>query len=380
MSDAPLDTAAALLSARAGHSVRLESPALLKSWARNDVWRARVAGRGDLPASVIVKRYKSEPERGLDEWAALALLTEAGGAPAAAPVFLGGDAEARCFVIEDLGEAPTLEDVLNTKGAEAPDRAESALLEIARLTARLHVAMRPLAAEFDRRRDSLERRPLTTAAAAAGALRGRGEDLIAWLSALREPPPEPVDEAIATLVQFVERPGAWTTLTHGDMAPSNTGLASGGWRLLDFEYAGVRPALYDALLWTLFCPFPPALIERVDRAYRETLAAGVPEAHDDAAYRTTRARVAAWRMLDLLHWQPPTLLDTDRAWAPGVGARGAVLWHLARFHAVAEAAAGDPAVAPIAATTRAIERALRARWGRPPDAGAVWPAFRVDRL
>jgi hypothetical protein len=377
---APLETAAALLSARAGLAVRLESPELLKSWARNDVWRARVAGGSSLPASVIVKRYKSEPERGLDEWAALALLTTAGLAPAAAPVFLGGDAEARCFVVEDLGEAPTLEDLLNAKGGDARERAEAALLEVARLTARLHVAMRPLAAEFDRRRDELARRALTTVAAAAGALRGRGEDLVAWLSALREPSPEPVDEAIETLVQFVERPGPWTTLTHGDMAPSNTARAAGGWRLLDFEYAGLRPALYDALVWTLFCPFPSALIERADRAYRETLAAGFPDARDDAAYGTARARVAAWRMLDLLHWQPPVLLDADRAWAPGVGARGAVLWHLARFHALADAAPGDQAVAPIAATTRALERALRARWGRPPDAGAVWPAFRADRL
>ena len=114
---APLETAAALLSARSGRDVRLESPALLKSWTRNDVWRARVADGPDLPASVIVKRFKSEPERGLDEWAALALLTAAGVAPAAAPGFLGGDAEARCFLVEDLGVAPTR--------ASAPSRASS---------------------------------------------------------------------------------------------------------------------------------------------------------------------------------------------------------------------------------------------------------------
>ncbi len=62
---------------------------LLKSWARNDVWRCGVESpRGALPASVIVKRCKGEPERGFDEWAALAFLTgqvieppHAGGAP-----------------------------------------------------------------------------------------------------------------------------------------------------------------------------------------------------------------------------------------------------------------------------------------------------------
>ena len=178
----------------------------------------------------------------------------------------------------------------------------------------------------------------------------------------------------------MERPGEWTTFTHGDMAPSNTGHTASGWRLLDFEYAGVRPALYDGLLWTLFCPFPSDLIERAERAYRETVAAGFPAAVDDATYGSVRARVAAWRMLDLLHWQTPALLEADREWAPGVGARGAVLWHLARFHALAGAASRDTVVPMIAATTLALERALRARWGGPPDAGAVWPAFRADRL
>ncbi len=376
---APLEAAAAVLSAVAGRAVRLESPALLKSWARNDVWRARVVGGPDLPASVIVKRFKAEPERGLDEWAALALLTAVGVAPATAPGFLGGDAEARCFLVEDLGAAPTLEDMLNAEGAGARERAGGALLDVARVTARLHVAMRPHAAEFDRRRDALQRRALTTAATAAMALRGRGSDLAAWLSALREPAAAPPDEAIDELARFVERPGEWTTFTHGDMAPSNTGHTASGWRLLDFEYAGVRPALYDGLLWTLFCPFPPDLIERAERAYRETVAAGFPAAVDDATYGSVRARVAAWRMLDLLHWQTPALLEADRAWAPGVGARGAVLWHLARFHALAGVASRDPIVAAIATTTVVLERTLRARWGAPPDAGAVWPAFR-DRL
>jgi len=113
---APLEAAAAVLSAVAGRAVRLESPALLKSWARNDVWRARVVGGPDLPASVIVKRFKAEPERGLDEWAALALLTAVGVAPATAPGFLGGDAEARCFLVEDLGAAPTLEELREHAG------------------------------------------------------------------------------------------------------------------------------------------------------------------------------------------------------------------------------------------------------------------------
>ena len=99
----PIGAVERLLGARHGPARILDST-ILKSWERNDVWRVRVKGGPDLPAMAIVKRWKAEPPRGLDEWAALAVLTEAG--LAAAPRFLGGDAAARCFVMEDLGAPP----------------------------------------------------------------------------------------------------------------------------------------------------------------------------------------------------------------------------------------------------------------------------------
>jgi hypothetical protein len=351
---------------------------LLKSWTRNDVWRVRPAEPAGAVRPVIVKRWKSQPERGLDEWAALELLTEGRPDADVAPRFVGGDLAAQCFVTEDLGRAPTLEDALNASGVGAAESAGAALVEVARVTARLHVVARGLADAFDRRRDALAARPRPTAPEAAHWLRRRGADLEAWLHAVGESLPGPVDAALEALASFVETPGAWTTVTHGDMAPSNTLRAAEGWRLVDFEYAGVRPALYDALLWTLFCPFPPDLVERADVVYRDGLAEGFPAARDARQYAAARARVAAWRMLDLLHWQPPGLLDADRPWAPGVGGRGAVLWHLARFHALLPME--DAVTAPIAAATRPLERALLARWGAAPDAASVWPAFRVHRL
>ena len=47
---------------------------------------------------------------------------------------------------------------------------------------------------------------------------------------------------------------------------------------------------------------------------------------------------------DLLRWEPPVLLAGDHGWAPGLTARGAVLWHLERFRAVAEG--GAPTLKP----------------------------------
>jgi hypothetical protein len=376
---APLDAVERLLGA-AGGPLRVSHATLLKSWARNDVWRARVVGAPGALGSVIIKRFKSEPARGLDEWAALDLLTDAGLDPAPAPRFLGGDPAARCFVMEDLGTGPSLEDLLRVREPGAGERVEEALCAIAALTARLHAAMRGLTADYDRRRDRLAHRPFSPAAAAARGLRERRRDLDAWLGAVGEAKGRGVDGALEALARFVEEPGDWTTVTHGDMASSNSISSAGGWRLLDFEYAGVRPALYDALFWTLFCPFPLALIEAADRAYRTALAAGFPAARDATAYATGRARVAAWRMLDLLHWIPPARLESDRPWAPGLGERGAVTWHLARFLSVAQPVDADEVVGPIADVARRLKRALLPRWGPAPEAGAVWPALAADRL
>jgi hypothetical protein len=146
-------------------------------------------------------------------------------------------------------------------------------------------------------------------------------------------------------------------------------------RLLDFEYAAIRHALYDALFWTLVCPFPEELIDRADAAYRMELSRTCLAAADLATYRDARATVAAWRTLSLLRWLPPSLLAADQPWAPGVSGRQAVLWHLTRFDVVAS---GAPALAPLVETLARLGRSLSARWQGHVDPAALWRAFRAD--
>lgn len=384
-SRAPLDAVERALSAAAGAVVRASEPALLKSWERNEVWRVRVtaggpgrAGAGGAPHSVVVKRFKSEPARGLDEWAALEHLGSLGLASPPAPRFLGGDLERGCFVMEDLGSGPSLEDLLRSREPGAAARAGDALVDIARVAGALHAGGRARAGEFDRRRDALARRPVTPLRAAADSLRAAPAALGAWLAATGAAAAPGLEEAAAALARAGEDPGDWATLTHGDMAPSNNLLAADGWRLLDFEYAGVRHALYDTLFWTLFCPFPAGITERADEAYRAAMADAFPAAREDREYARARAQVAAARTLELLRWESPALLARDHGWAPGLTARGAVLWHLARFLAAAEG--GAPALAPIVATLGALEGSLRIRWSAEREHGLLWPAFSSDRL
>jgi hypothetical protein len=384
---APLAVVERILSAGTGGAVQASEPALLKSWSRNDVWRVRVTGAGAVagqparpgePGSVIVKRFKSEPARGLDEWAALEHLGSLGLAPAPAPRLFGGDLETGCFVMEDLGPGRSLEDLLGAREAGAAARAADALMALARVTAALHAGARERAREFDRRRDALAPRVKTPLREAADALRADAAALRDWLHATGAAAASGLEDAVETLARAAEDPGDWATLTHGDMAPSNNLLAGGGWRLLDFEYAGVRHALYDTLLWTLFCPFPAPLIARADQSYRAVMADVFPAARDDGEYARGRAQVATCRTLDLLRWLPPGLLARDHEWAPGLTARGAVLWHLARLRDIAEG--GAPAYAPITTTLSALEQRLTARWSAERERGLVWPAFSADRL
>ena len=363
-----------VLGAATGVRARLVAPQLLKSWARNDVWRCRVDAPGTaLPASVIVKRFKSDPERGFDEWAALAFLTERSFGPPVAPRFLGGDADARVFVMEDLGPGRTLEDLLHESDAGA---AAEALVAVARLAGRWQARVLDAAGEYDSRRQALSPRPVSPTTAAAALLHGERGRITVWLEAVGVTASSGLTAALAAVTSAVEAPGPFATLTHGDMAPSNIYLAAGRARLLDFEYAGIRHALYDALFWTLVCPFPAALIDRAEAAYRTELARACLPAGDLAAYTEARAMVAAWRMLNLLQWLPPSLVAADRPWAPGVSARQAILWHLARFDVLASSAA---ALAPLVESLARLRRNLSARWDCRVDPTLLWPAFRDPR-
>jgi hypothetical protein len=367
----PLSRVAGILTKAAGAGVRLGPACLLKSWERNDVWRcAVVEGPAALGAGVVVKRFKSQPERGLDEWASLEFLTRLGLTLPVAPRFLGGDLGGRFFVMEDLGPGPTLEALLHGDDADA---AAEALVSLARLTGRLHAATVEHHGEFDRLREALAPRAATPRAAAAAFLRAHAGRVAAWLAAAGVPAPAGLGAALEATARAAESPHPLTAFTHGDQAPSNNHLGRARTRLLDFEYGGVRPALYDALFWTLVCPFPAPLVVRAEAAYRQALGAAGPLARDDVAYRRSQALTAAWRTVNLLQWLPPSLLAADEPWAPGLSARQAILWHLDRF---GDLAPGEALLAPLADALARLGAALGARWAAERETRLVWPAFR----
>jgi hypothetical protein len=363
---------AELLTQAWGGPVRARDADLLKSWSRTDVLRLRLDGPAGRPRTVIVKRSKDE-HRGLDEHAALTLLTDAGRAAGTVPRVVAADAGLRILVLDDVGEGPTVEQLL--LAVDGHD-AGAAVVEVARAVGRLHAASAELAAEYDARRARLAPRTETPQAHAARALHDDRTALATWLGALDVPEPAPLERTLHAMAERLADPGPWRLLTHGDVAPANAVRTPSGVVLVDFEYAGVRHALTDTLCWTLSCPFPLDLAVRADVAYRAEARRTLPMLDDAEATGAARMLVVGARTLDLLRWLPPSLLQRDRAWAPGMTSRQAILWHLERTLAIADAD-GPDLLEPLVPTLRLLSVRLSARWATEREALVTWPALRT---
>lgn len=343
----------------------LTAPELLKDETRGVVVRAQVRG-GPAP-TVILKHFRDDPVSGLDDWAGAEFLTRRG--LEVGPRFLAGDVTARLFVLEDLGRGPTLEALL--RGAD-PRVAHGGLMATARLTGQLHVRTLGTQGVYEVIRQALPPRHERVRVENARFLLEHEGRLLRWLAAVEVEAAPGTHEDLEDIARTLADPGPFLAFTHGDMAPSNVLFTADGPRLLDFEYAGMRHAMYDALMWLVSVPFPDELVSRADITYRITLSAHCEAAQVDSAWARARATVALARTVNLFQWLHPRVLEEDREWAPGLSERAALLHHLARCRALLAPADGFPG---LARTLETLEARLRERWTVPPFS---WPAFRQD--
>lgn len=342
----------------------LTRPDLIRTGLRNHVIRAQVRGGGEV-SSVVIKQFWDDPVCGLDDWAGLVFLTQRG--LRLAPRFLAGSQDARLFVMEDLGQGESLEELLRGDDART---ASSALMATVRLTALLHVRTLSAQSDYDTVRQSLEPRHERVRIENARYLLDNAGRLQRWVDETGARAEPGLQEDLEQLARELADPGPFLAFTHGDMAPSNTLFTRVGPRLVDFEYAGMRSALYDALLWLLTLPLPEELISRADTLYRSGLSQGCYAAQLDSEYLRARAMVAAARTVNLFQWISPKALERDRDWAPGFTERAALLRHLERCRILLEPMNPVPA---LALTFGSLEARLRELWTVEPF---VWPAFR----
>jgi thiamine kinase-like enzyme len=167
-------------------------------------------------------------------------------------------------------------------------------------------------------------------------------------------------------------PGPYLAFSHGDPAPSNNHLSHDRARLVDFEYAGYRHALYDLTAWYVLCPLPDAWTAAMELVFRQSAGSDLPAAalSDDRQFRVAKATMCAYRALAMLTWFPTDLLIDDRAWTPGWSQREALLSTTLRLQRLC---AGISALEPLADLGGAMAEKLGARW---PELGAGelhWP-------
>jgi aminoglycoside/choline kinase family phosphotransferase len=174
--------------------------------------------------------------------------------------------------------------------------------------------------------------------------------------------------ALEKLSRHIAAGGQDTTLTLGDIAPTNVLFRSGEAVFIDFEYCGIRHPFYDSMFWRCMCAFPPDVCDAMERDYRRGLTENGWTFDDD---RFDRAMVdtAAHRLFWMLGWSSTAeLLEDDRRAPP---TRALVLHYFTEFLRLAEGRPHDPALVAMA---EACLASLFARWeDRPVDAS--FPAF-----
>ncbi|GLW70967.1 hypothetical protein Kpho02_32660 [Kitasatospora phosalacinea] len=342
----------------------LRDPVDLGGSPRSTVLRCRTATGG----SVVVKAFVDEPE------ARRAYAGEAAGLSLglAGPELLAADHEQRLLVMADLGDAPTLADLL--LGTD-PKAAERGLLEWAGGLGRLAARSVPRRAEF----------------AALWQQHGRGlpswedepwqqQNVGAFLGLLAEcgltAPPGLAEELTAVGTADGERyPG----FTPGDTCPDNNLITPDGLRLLDFEAAGYQSVFLTAAYCRM--PFsscwcvhrlPDDLARRVEGAYRAEVVVQYPDLAEDALWQAGMDRATVvWTVDSTLHLLRRALPEDGpmhRTRQP-VPTRRQVLRH--RWTS-ALGLTGHPA---FAATVRLLLAELAAGWDAPELPG--YPAFRA---
>jgi hypothetical protein len=246
-----------------------------------------------VPASVAVKilrqdpdGFRTDPRQVVTEQVALEFLQQV--APGRAPRLWVGDPGAGLLVMEDLAPRVPLAAVLGNRWGD------DAVTGLRRLAASLGELAARTAGQFSdyqaRLRAAGPSEPLPVRQWLRPDVRDQARISAAQLDT---PPTAAVEGELATVVDELQEPGPFRAFSSGDGGPNNfmvqaDDLAGGDTRLIDFEAAGYRHAVEDAVF--LYVPGPhwltasDPLADGTEAAYRTALAESVPEASDDRRF------------------------------------------------------------------------------------------------
>ncbi|MFI0966461.1 hypothetical protein ACH4S8_34475 [Streptomyces sp. NPDC021080] len=339
----------------------LSGPVDLGGSSRSTVLRCETADG----VSVIVKAFGNEPD------SLRCFTAEAAGLSLgiAGPEVLGVDPEFPLLVMTDLGNAPTLADVLLGKD---PAVAEDGLLAWARGLGRLaaesvhrRADLTRLWTRYDKGMPSWEDEPWIAKNAAK---------LIGLLDSAGITAPPGLAEELAR----IGTAGAeeYPAFTPGDTCPDNNLLTPEGLRLIDFEVACYQSVFLTAAYCRMpfsscWCVFrlPAETAAEIEQAYRGEVVGVYPALADDEVWQAgMRQAVAVWTVDATVRLLPRTVEDgpLHRTRRP-VPTRRQVLVH--RW----EMASGLEEFPALAETMRLLLHEVAGDWDVAPLPG--YPAF-----
>jgi hypothetical protein len=283
-------------------NTELSGPVDLGGSSRSTVLRCETAGGG----TVIVKAFTNEPEslRGFTAEAAGLSLGIAG------PEILGVDLTVPLLVMADLGNAPTLADIL--LGSD-PKAAENGLLAWARGLGRLAAEsvhrsadLTRLWSRYDKGMPSWGDEPW---------IAQRATELPALLDGAGiAAPPGLADELARIGTAGGEE---YPAFTPGDTCPDNNLLTPEGLRLIDFEAACYQSVFMTAAYcrmpfsscWCVFA-LPAGLAAEIEQTYRAEVVGVYPALAEDEVWQAgMRQATAVWTVDATVRLLPRTAED-----------------------------------------------------------------------
>jgi Phosphotransferase enzyme family len=311
-----------------------------------------------LPESIIVKGlredpngFRTDPQQVLTEKAALEFLAELG--VHITPRLLASDSAANILVLEDLAPRVPLAAILQSADTE---RAKVGLSAFAR-------ALGTLSAATVGHEDTYyaKRRALGSVDPQAERERFLGNgwtETRGYAEALGVSASGEVETEMATVVAEIAHPGAFLSFSNGDAGSNNFLVENGDGRIIDFEFAGYRHALTDAVC--LYVPGPiwltvsDPITSGLETEYRAALCRSVPQVADDRRFGFGLAAACMAFAIERLNRFP--VID-----GRGAGDQSR-LHRIATLESAAAVAESRGALRHLARWARRLGEVLRRRW------------------
>jgi hypothetical protein len=286
------------------------SSAVLKLARRDETGRFRVDDADPYSPS----------QRLWNEWAGLEFLRGLPEPCTTVPDFYGGDAELGFVLMEDLGDGPSLADILLAGSAVS---ATNALTGYVDALADIHLATFGRAADYHAIRTRLGKLTtdpgLLSATTAARTIIPIFRRLVPNLSLSMAG-----TRALRWIDEIVSEPGPWEAFSLNDCCPDNNRVYSDRpIRLFDIEFASMRHALLDlayvrTVMPTCWCVrrLPKGFGDKLVARYRDRLVSAGHDFGSDKEFEAAlNACAALWALIGL-RWHSGPALESEGDYRP----------------------------------------------------------------